>query len=67
MSPPLRTRSHVVPLSVQAGDAGTHYVGFALDGYFGWVKLQISGDRAGLILKEYYFDFNATSGGGTLG
>jgi len=51
----------------QAGGAGMRYVGFVLDGYFGWVKLQISGDRAGLILKEYYFDFDAASGSRTVG
>jgi len=39
----------------QFGGAGERGIGFELDGYRGWVRISVSGDRSGLILKEYYF------------
>ena len=45
----------------QFGGAGERGIGFEIDGYRGWVKINISGDRSGLILKEYYFEGAAIS------
>ena len=45
----------------QFGGAGERGIGFEIDGYRGWVRINISGDRSGLILKEYYFEGAAFS------
>ena len=39
----------------QFGGAGQRAIGFEMDGHRGWVKINVSGDRSGLILREYYF------------
>ena len=43
----------------QFGGAGQRGIGFQLDGYYGWMRIDVSGDRAGLVLKEYYFEAEA--------
>ncbi len=42
----------------QFGGAGEKGIGFELDGHLGWARVLVSGDRAGLILLEYYFEGN---------
>ena len=39
----------------QFGGAGERGIGFEIDGHRGWARISVSGDRSGLILKEYYF------------
>ena len=50
----------------QFGGAGQRGVGFELDGYYGWMRIDVSGDRAGLVLKEYYFEAAAPLAPGEL-
>lgn len=40
----------------QFGGAGERGIGFELDGHKGWARIAVSGDRSGLILREYYFE-----------
>ena len=40
----------------QFGGAGERGIGFEVDGHKGWARISVSGDRSGLILKEYYFE-----------
>ena len=40
----------------QFGGAGERGIGFEMDGYRGWASVTVSGDRAGLVLREYYFE-----------
>ena len=40
----------------QFGGAGERGIGFEIDGHRGWARIAVSGDRAGLILREYYFE-----------
>ncbi len=39
----------------QFGTSGQRGIGFEMDGHKGWMRIDVSGDRAGLVLKEYYF------------
>jgi hypothetical protein len=50
----------------QFGGAGQRGIGFELDGYKGWIRIDVSGDRAGLVLKEYYFEAAAPLAPGEL-
>ena len=50
----------------QFGGAGQRGIGFELDGHKGWIKIDVSGDRAGLELKEYYFAAEAPLAPGEL-
>ena len=40
----------------QFGGAGERGIGFEMDGHRGWARIAVSGDRSGLILREYYFE-----------
>jgi hypothetical protein len=50
----------------QFGGGGQRGIGFELDGKRGWIRIDVSGDRAGLVLKEYYFDAEAPLAPGEL-
>jgi hypothetical protein len=50
--------------SGQWGSAGTRGLGFEMDGLQGWLTVNISGDRTGVILQEYYFEGSSGGGGG---
>ena len=50
----------------QFGGAGQRGIGFEMDGYKGWIRIEVSGDRAGLVLKEYYFEAAAPLAPGEL-
>ena len=48
------------------GGAGQRGIGFELDVHHGWMRNYVSGDRAGLVLKEYYFEADVPLAAGEL-